>query len=261
MSNFYDLETDLEVEDVASDEAEYDEYEEIEEFGVYDEADAMAKWGEMDFEQLVAELEDMVARAKKFFFSKKKRLVNGEEMSHLAQYILDKFPAEVTAANDVLARKEKILTDANAEKDSIIANARHQEVETVNKAKTYYSETVKKAQDDAANIMARAKAQADEMVQETSIYKMAREEAENIKHATENEINAMVSKATAECNELKEQARQYAIAVTEGARNFIANSLAGYQGIAMNNLDQINKVNTQFQSEYAAQVRNLGIDK
>ena len=90
---------------------------------------------------------------------------------------------------------------------------------------------------------------------------ISRELAENIKLATENEINAMVSKATAECNELKEQARQYAIAVTESARNFIASSLAGYQGIAMNNLDQINKVNTQFQSEYAAQVRNLGIDK
>ena len=116
MSNFYDLETDLEVEDVASDEAQYDEYEEIEEFGAYDEADAMAKWGEMDFEQLVAELEDMVARAKKFIFSKKKRIVDGEEMSHLSQYILDKFPGEISAANDVLARKEKILTDANAEK-------------------------------------------------------------------------------------------------------------------------------------------------
>ena len=261
MSNFYDLETDLEVEDVASDEAEYDEYEEIEEFGAYDEADAQAKWGDMDFEQLVAELEDMVARAKKFFFSKKKRIVDGEEISHLAQFIQDKFPGEISAANDVLSRKEKILSDASAEKDSIIANARHQEVETVNKAKAYYSETVKKAQDDAANIMARAKAQAEEMVQESSIYKMAREEAENIKNATENEINAMVSKATAECNELKEQARQYAIAVTESARNFVASSLAGYQGIAMSNLDQINKVNTQFQNEYATQVRNLGIDK
>ena len=71
----------------------------------------------------------------------------------------------------------------------------------------------------------------------------------------------MIAKATEECNELKENARQYAISVTEGARNFVASSLKGYQDIAVNNLNQINSVNTQFQSEYAAQVQVLGIDR
>ncbi len=256
MSNFYDLETDLEVEDVTSGE----EYEEISEFGAYDAADADSKWGDMDFEQLVSEMADMIATSKKYlFFSKKKRVVNGEEITHLVQFIQQKLPGEIIAARDILDRENEILTSASDEREAILTEAHRQEVETVNKAKAYYSETIKKAQDDAATIIARANQQAKEMVEESNIYKMAREEADRIKENCERETQAMVAKATAECNEYKEQARQYAVSVVEGARGFVANSLAGYQGIAMTNLDQINKVNTQFQSEYAAQARALGI--
>ncbi|MBR3815361.1 MAG: hypothetical protein IKJ27_01395 [Clostridia bacterium] len=266
MANFYDLETDLEVEDVSSGdgydyEEEYEEYEEVTEFGVYDEAAADAKWGEMEFEQLVVELGDILARSKKFFFSKKKRIVDGEEITHLIQFIQNKLPSEIINARDVLERESSIIAAAKQEKDSILAEAHRQELETVNKAKSYYTDTVKKAQDDAATIIAKAKQQAQEMVEESNIYKMAREEAERIKESTERETQAMIAKTTDECDELKEHAKQYAISVTEGARNFVASSLAGYQGIAMTNLDQINKVNTQFQSEYAAQVRALGIDE
>lgn len=266
MANFYDLETDLEVEDVSSGdgydyEEEYEEYEEVTEFGVYDEVAADAKWGEMEFEQLVVELGDILARSKKFFFSKKKRIVDGEEITHLIQFIQNKLPSEIINARDVLERESSIIAAAKQEKDSILAEAHRQELETVNKAKSYYTDTVKKAQDDAATIIAKAKQQAQEMVEESNIYKMAREEAERIKESTERETQAMIAKTTDECDELKEHAKQYAISVTEGARNFVASSLAGYQGIAMTNLDQINKVNTQFQSEYAAQVRALGIDE
>lgn len=270
MSNFYDLETDLEVEDVNSGEEyeneyeaeeEYEEYEEVTEFGAYDEEAADARWGEMEFEQLVVELSDIIARSKKFFFSKKKRIIDGEEATHLAQFIQNKLPGEIINARDVLERESSIISAAKQEKDSILAEARKQELETVNKAKTYYTDTVKQAQDDAAAIIAKAKQRAQELVEESNIYKMAREEAERIKDNTERETQAMIAKATDECDTLKDHAKQYAISVTEGARNFVASSLAGYQGIAMTNLDQINKVNTQFQSEYAAQVRALGIDE
>ena len=73
------------------------------------------------------------------------------------------------------------------------------------------------------------------------------------------QAQAMVAEATRECEALKEQARNYAVSVTEGAHNFITNSLAGYQSIAMTNLDTINKVHGQFQNEYANQVKILGI--
>lgn len=261
MSNFYNLE-DLEVEDVVSTgEEDYEEeYEEITDFGDYSAADAEARWGSMDFDQLVVEMEGMVSRGKRFFFSKTKRIVDGKDIATLAEYIQSRFPDEIVAANDIIAREATIINDATAKSNTIIATARKQETEISNSAKTYYAETIKKAQDDAATIIARAKAQAEEMVQEHNITRLARERAEQIKLSTEQETQAMIAKATSDCEELKAQAREWTVGIVEGARNFVTNGLAGYQSVAMTSLDNINVVNKQFQSEYSVQVRNLGID-
>jgi uncharacterized protein YeaO (DUF488 family) len=264
MSNYYDLETDLGVEDVAAGE-EYEEYEEYEnyedasEFGNYNPEEADAKWGEMDFDQLVVEMESIVSRSKRYFFSKTKRVVNGEDLAQLAQHIQNKLPSEIIAAKDIITRQVAIIDDANTQKANIIAGARQEEADTVNRAKEYYSKTVKKAQDDAAGIVARANEQATAMVHESNIYKLAKEEEARIHQEAEQYAHELLEKTKQECEELRAQAKAYAISVTEGAHNFITNSLAGYQRIAMSNLDTINTVNNQFQGEYAAQVQALGI--
>ena len=87
---------DTEVEDVvSSDEDGYEEeYEEITDFGDYSEADAEARWGSMDFDQLVVEMEGLVSRGKRFFFSKTKRVVNGHDVDTLVQFMQEKFPDE-----------------------------------------------------------------------------------------------------------------------------------------------------------------------
>ena len=69
----------------------------------------------------------------------------------------------------------------------------------------------------------------------------------------------MVAQATRDGEALRENARNYAISATEGARNFITNNLAAYQSVAMGNLDAINKVHSQLQNEYSAQMQFLGI--
>ena len=107
--------------------------------------------------------------------------------------------------------------------------------------------------------MARATEQANALVQENSIYKLAKEEEARIHHEADQYAHELLEKTKQECEELRAQAKAYAISVTEGAHNFITNSLAGYQSIAMTNLDTINKVNSQFQGEYASQVKILGI--
>lgn len=268
MSNYYDLETDLGVEDVATEEGyeeyeEYDDgynsYEEASEFGNYNPEEADAKWGEMDFDQLVVEMESIIARSKRYFFSKKKRVVDGEDLTHLAQHIQNKLPSEILAAKDVLARQVQIIDEANRQRDEILAAAHKEETDTVNRAKEYYSTTIKKAQDDAAGIVSRANEQAYAMVQESNIYKLAREESAKLKDETTLQVQAMVAQATKECETLKEQARNYAVSATEGAHNFITNNLAAYQSVAMTNLDTINKVHAQHQADFAAQMKNLGI--
>ena len=196
MSNFYDLETDLEVEDVNQDD---DDFEDISEFGEYDEEDAESRWGSLDFEELVSELENYIATSKKFFFSKKKRIINGEEITHLVQYISQKLPGEISEAKSIISNRDSILNNAHREEDSIVSSA-----------KEYYKSTTQKANDDADKIIAKAQSQAEEMVASHSITQAARVRAEEIKENCQKEMNAFIAKTTADCEAHKKAARDWA---------------------------------------------------
>ncbi len=262
----YDIE-DLEVEDVEGsddymEEAyEEEEYEEVREFGAYDHDAAEEKWKDLDFEQLVEQMSLYVSNAKKFFFSKSKRIVNGRDVDTLVQFMQEKFPEEFVKSKDIISREARIISDANDKADKLVSDAQNYKNETTAKSQAYYNDVVKKAQADAEAIIARANNQAAELVKEHNITRMAREESERIKAETEKTVQAMIAKTTGECNEYKKQANDYAKSIVQGAYNFITSGLAGYQGIAAKNLDDINKVNMTFQQEYAVQVKNLGIEK
>ncbi len=262
----YDIE-DLEVEDVEGsddymEEAyEEEEYEEVREFGPYNHDEAEEKWKDLDFEQLVEQMSLYVSNAKKFFFSKNKRIVNGRDVDTLVQFMQEKFPQEFTKSKDIIGREATILAEAKDKSDKLIADAQNYKNETTAKSQSYYNDVVKKAKADADAIIARANNQAAELVKEHNITRMAREESERIKAETEKTVQAMIAKTTADCNEYKKQANDYAKNIVQGAYNFITSGLAGYQGIAAKNLDDINKVNMTFQQEYAVQVKNLGIEK
>lgn len=263
----YDIE-DLEVEtfditgeDVDTDYDEDDEqYDEVGEFGEFDAEAAEEKWKDKDFEELVAELAGLVASGKKYlFFSKKKRVVNGFEIDMLSQYIQTKFPEEFTKAKDIIARETGIIADAQAKHDSLVAAANKFKTDTEAAAQAYYADAVEKAKQEAAAIIARAQAQAHDMVQEHSITRMAREESERIKAETEKFCQERIAQATQQAEDLKKRARDYSASIVQGAYNFVRNGLAGYQSVAASHLDSINKVHTQFQNDYAVQVKNLGI--
>lgn len=248
MSNFYDLETDLDVEDV--DHEEDENFEDISEFAPYDEEDAETRWGSLDFEDLVSELENYVATSKKFFFSKKKRIVNGEEITHLVQYIRQKLPGEISEAKSIISNRDSIISNAHREESGIVASA-----------KEYYKTTTQKANDDAEKIVSRAQAQAKEMVASHSITQAARVRAEEIKENCQKEMNAFIAKTNADCEAHKKAAREWAAGTTQGSYNFICEALSQYQAVAMNNLNQITEVYKKFQTGYEEQMKALQADK
>ncbi len=246
-NNFYDLETDLEVEDVNQDE---DDFEDISEFGEYDEEDAETRWGSLDFEELVNELENFVATGKKFFFSKKKRIVDGEQITHLVQYITRKLPGEISEAKSIISNRDSIINNARREENSIVASA-----------KEYYKSTTQKADDDADSIIKRAQAQAEEMVASHSITQAARVRAEEIKDNCQKEMNAFIAKTNSDCEAHKKMARDWAASTSQGSYNFVCEALSKYQNIAMNNLNQITEVYKKFQTDYENQMRTLRADE
>ena len=219
MSNFYDLETDLDVEDVN----EQQDYEDISEFAAFDAGDAESRWGQLDFTELVNELENYIATSKRYlFFSRKKRVINGEEVTHLMQYIQNKFPSEVTKAKNIIA-----------DRDSILANARQEEKEIVESAQNYYKTTTQSATEDADKIM------------------------EEIKQQCQNDMNALVAQTRQDCEAHKQQAREWALGISQGSYNFVSDALGKYQNIAMNNLNEISEIYKQLQGGYESHMQSL----
>ncbi len=244
MSNFYDLETDLDVEDVAE---QQEDYEDISEFAAFDPGDAESKWGQLDFTELVNELENYIATSKRYlFFSKKKRVINGEEVTHLMQYIQNKFPAEVTKAKNIIA-----------DRDSILANARQEEKEIVESAQNYYKTTTASATEDADKIIKHAQEQAEEMVMAHSITQAARVRAEEIMTQCQNDMNALIAKTNEDCEAHKQQAREWAFGVSKGSYDFVSDALGKYQSIAMNNLNEISEIYKQLQGGYETHMQGL----
>ena len=247
MSNFYDLENDLDNESYAPQE---ETYADLSEFAAFDAGDAESRWGGLDFEELINELENYIATSKRYlFFSKKKRVVNGEEMSHLMQYILNKMPGEFATAKGIIN-----------ERDSIIANARQEEKSIVDSAQNYYKTTTQSATDDAEKIIKRAQEQAEEMVAAHSITQAARVRAEEIRDNCQKEMAAYIAQTTADCEAHKKQARDWATQISQGSYNFVCDALSKYQNIAMNNLNEITDIYKQFQGGYESHMQGLQAD-
>ena len=71
---------------------EDDGYEDPSEFSQYTEEETMTRWGNHTFEDLVFELQNILGASKKYFFSKKKRIIDAEEMDNLLRVITEKLP-------------------------------------------------------------------------------------------------------------------------------------------------------------------------
>ncbi len=261
MSVDYDIQ-DLEVEtlDTGYEETyeEEDDYVEGGTFGDYDAEDAERRWGSKTFEELLAEMEDLVDSAKRFFFSKKKRVVDGFEINTLAKYMQDKFPAEFSRSTAIIAERDRIISEANATAESTVSSAKATADDTVKRADAYYRDAVAKAKSDAQAIIAQAQAQAHEMVQEHSITRMAREESERIKAETQAQTQQAIAAATQECAKLKSDTVQYCAGLVQAAHTFVNNGLSSYQSIAKSSLDSIAKTHTGIENEFANLMNVLG---
>ena len=162
------------------------------------------------------------------------------------QYIQNKFPEEVTKAKGILDDRENIL-----------ANARQEEKEIVESAQRYYKETTQSATDDAEKIIKHAQEQAEEMVQSHSITQAARVRAEEIMAKCQSDMQAHIAQTMADCEAHKQQAREWAVSITQGSFDFASKALNDYRNIAMSNLNNISEINEQLQNGFEGQMQTL----
>lgn len=136
----------------------------------------------MRVDELINELQDLVADAKVVPLTGGKVMVEAEKIYDILDEIQDTLPAEVRQAKNIVSDRSQIIAEAKKEAEDIIRAA----------------EERKKAMIDQSEIMRAAKAEANELLTEVKskaaeMRKAANDYVENIMKKTDDAITAQLT--------------------------------------------------------------------
>lgn len=136
----------------------------------------------MRVDELINELQDLIADAKAIPLTGGKVMVEAEKIYDILDEIQDTLPAEVRQAKNIVADRGQIIAEAKKESEDIIRAA----------------EERKKVMIDQSEIMRAAKAEATELLNEVKakaaeMRKAANEYVENIMKKTDDAITAQLT--------------------------------------------------------------------
>ncbi len=136
----------------------------------------------MRVDELINDLQDMIAEAKSVPLTGGKVLVESEKIYDILDEIQETLPAEVRQAKNIVADRSQIISEAKKEAEDIIRAA----------------EERKKAMIDQSEIMRAAKAEATELMNDVKaksaeMRKAANDYVENIMKKTDEAITAQLT--------------------------------------------------------------------
>ncbi|MBR1598579.1 MAG: hypothetical protein IJ661_06715 [Lachnospiraceae bacterium] len=143
-------------------------------------------------EEVMNEIEDFMNSCKTTALSSNKVVVPRDEFDELFGDLKVKIPAEIDRCKKIMRNKEAILMDARKTADDIIA---------------------------------KATAQANQMVSETAIVNQANQQAYETVELARVQANEMLAQAASESNELRLGSMQYTNDLMTGIRNYIEATL------------------------------------
>jgi F0F1-type ATP synthase membrane subunit b/b' len=124
-------------------------------------------------------------------------VVNADRVVPLLDRIREQLPEELVHAQDIIAMRDELLTDARLRADNMLSDARNK---------------------------------ADALVNESDILRTIQHEAACIKADLKSQLDAMKAKAVAEVDSLKLQAYEEARLVKEGAEHYAESILTSLDG-------------------------------
>lgn len=199
--------------------------EDLDEEFEYDPIQAAAKWACEEFDVLVLEVVKELEAGKKKGFSKTKRVVEAEQISSLCQYILDRYPAELSKAKEIIKNEHEIVARAQVEADEkqeladryilsankTIADKKAESIEIETKANETKEAIIQEAGLAAEQIIADAQREAERRVEidvitmhakerASEIIAAANETAQTIKFRASKESSDLLARTHAECD-------------------------------------------------------------
>lgn len=136
----------------------------------------------MRVDDLISELQDLVADSKTLPLSGGKVIVDAEKIYDILDEIQDTLPAEVRQAKNIVADRGQIISEAKKEADDIIRAAEERKKQMIEQ-----SEVMREAKAESAELINGAKAKSAE------IRKAANDYVENIMKRTDDAITAQLT--------------------------------------------------------------------
>lgn len=136
----------------------------------------------MRVDELITELQDLVADSKTLPLSGGKVIIEAEKIYDILDEIQDTLPAEVRQAKNIVADRSQIIAEAKKEADDIIRAAEERK-----KAMIEQSEVMREAKAEATELLNDVKAKAAEM------RKAANDYVENVMKRTDDALTAQLT--------------------------------------------------------------------
>ena len=136
----------------------------------------------MRVDDLISELQDLVADSKTLPLSGGKVIVDAEKIYDILDEIQDTLPAEVRQAKNIVADRGQIISEAKKEADDIIRAAEERKKQMIEQ-----SEVMREAKAESTELINAAKAKSAE------IRKAANDYVENIMKRTDDAITAQLT--------------------------------------------------------------------
>ena len=136
----------------------------------------------MRVDELITELQDLVADAKTLPLSGGKVIVEAEKIYDILDEIQDTLPAEVRQAKNIVADRSQIIAEAKKEAEDIIRAAEERKKQMIEQ-----SEIMREAKAEATELLNDVKVKAAEM------RKAANDYVENIMKRTDDAITAQLT--------------------------------------------------------------------
>ncbi len=136
----------------------------------------------MRVDELINELQDLVADAKSIPLTGGKVMVEAEKIYDILDEIQDTLPAEVRQAKNIVADRSQIIAEAKKESEDIIRAAEERKKQLIDQ-----SEIMRAAKAEATELLNEVKGKAAEM------RKAANDYVENIMKKTDDAITAQLT--------------------------------------------------------------------
>lgn len=175
-------------------------------------------------EDIITEIENVLANAKPKAFSSTDVYVNREDMENLLRTLRERTPEEVGQYKKMIAQKEAIIADSVAKAERISNDAKA----------------------NAHALLEQATQEHNQMISEHEVYLRAQARADEQVNMAMNQAQSIVDRATMEANALKDAANRYMEEVLQHLAKIISTASqsanANYQKTMQNTQDSFSKL-------------------